>query len=41
MPPITFSDDDFHGVDEQQDDPVVITMELENYAVKKSLSEIA
>jgi len=37
MPPITFTDDDFHGLDHQQDDPMVITVELENYAVKKVL----
>jgi len=37
MPPITFTDDDFHGIDHQQDDPMVITVELENYAVKKVL----
>ena len=27
----------FHGVDHQQDDPMVITVELENYTVKKVL----
>ncbi|XP_027941019.1 uncharacterized protein LOC114194807 [Vigna unguiculata] len=37
MPPITFTDDDFHGLDHQQDDPMVITVEIENYAVKKVL----
>jgi len=37
MPPITFTDDDFHGLDHQQDDPMVITIEIENYAVKKVL----
>ncbi|XP_027931963.1 uncharacterized protein LOC114187793 [Vigna unguiculata] len=37
MPPMTFTDDDFHGIDHQQDDPMVITVELENYAVKKVL----
>jgi len=37
MPPITFTDDDFHGLDYQQDDPMVITVEIENYAVKKVL----
>ena len=26
MPPITFIDDDFHGLDHQQDDPMVITL---------------
>jgi len=37
MPPIVFTDDDFHGLDHQQDDPMVITIEIENYAVKKVL----
>ena len=37
MPPITFSDSDFQGVDANQDDPVVITIELENFVVKKVL----
>ena len=37
MPPITFTDDNFHGLDHQQDDPMVITVEIENYAVKKVL----
>jgi len=37
MPPIIFRDDDFHGLDHQQDDPMVTTVEIENYAVKKVL----
>ncbi|XP_027931921.1 uncharacterized protein LOC114187764 [Vigna unguiculata] len=37
MAPITFTNDDFHGLDHEQDDPMVITVELENYAVKKVL----
>jgi len=37
MPPIVFTDDDFHDLDHQQDDPMVITVEIENYAVKKVL----
>jgi len=37
MPPITFTSDDFHGLDHQQDDPMVITVEIGNYAVKKVL----
>jgi len=37
MPLIVFTDDDFHGLDHQQDDPMVITVEIENYAVKKVL----
>jgi len=35
--PIPTTDDDFHGLDHQQDDPMVITVEIENYAVKKVL----
>jgi len=37
MPPITFTDDDFHGLEHQQDDPMVITIEIENYVVKEVL----
>jgi len=37
MVPITFSDSDFQGVDPNQHDPVVITVELENFAVNKVL----
>jgi len=37
MPPIIFIDDDLHSLDHQQDDPMVITVEIENYAVKKVL----
>jgi len=37
MPPIVFTDDDFQDLDHQQDDPMVITVEIENYAVKKVL----
>jgi len=37
MPPITFTDNDFHGLDHQQDDPMVITIKTENYVVKKVL----
>ena len=37
MPPITFSDSDFQGTDPNQDDPMVITVEVENFAVKKVL----
>ena len=37
MPPIIFTDDDFHGLDHQQDDPIIINVEIENYAVKKVL----
>ena len=37
MPPITFTDLDFTGTDPNQDDPMVITVELQNFAVKKVL----
>jgi len=37
MPPIIFTYDDFHDLDHQQDDPMVITVEIENYTVKKVL----
>jgi len=37
MPPITFTDDDFHDLDHQQDDPMVIIVEIKNYTVKKVL----
>jgi len=37
MPPIVFTNDDFHGLDHQQDDPMVITVEIENYTIKKVL----
>ena len=37
MPPITFTDADFKGVDPKQDDPMVVTVEVENFAVKKVL----
>lgn len=37
MPPITFIDSDFTGSDPNQDDPMVITVELQSFAVKKVL----
>jgi len=37
MPPIIFTYDDFHCLDHHQDDPMVITVEIENYVVKKVL----
>ncbi|XP_017416661.1 uncharacterized protein LOC108327476 [Vigna angularis] len=37
MPPITFSDDDFHAPDPDQDDPMVITAEIARYGVSKVL----
>ncbi|XP_020209097.1 uncharacterized protein LOC109794042, partial [Cajanus cajan] len=37
MPPITFSDRDFRGVDPVQDDPMLISVEVHNCIVKKTL----
>ncbi|XP_020205721.1 uncharacterized protein LOC109790885 [Cajanus cajan] len=37
MPPITFTDRDFKGVDPVQDDPMVISVEINNCVVKKTL----
>jgi len=36
-PSITFTDADFQGVDLEQDDPMVIIVEIENFVVKKIL----
>ncbi|XP_014521801.1 uncharacterized protein LOC106778353 [Vigna radiata var. radiata] len=37
MPPITFSDEDFHAPDPEQDDLMVITVEIARYGVSKVL----
>ena len=37
MPPITFRDDDFQAIDPQHDDPMVISVEIEDFAVRKTL----
>lgn len=37
MPPITFSDEDFHAPDPNQDDPMVITTIIARYSVGKVL----
>jgi len=37
MPSITFIDADIKGIDPTQDDPMVITVEIENFAVMKTL----
>lgn len=37
MPPITFSSEDFHARDPEQDDPMVITVEIARYGVSKVL----
>jgi len=39
MPLITFTDTDFKGVDLKQDDHMVITVEIKNFATKKILVE--
>jgi len=38
MPPITFTNTDFKGIDSAQDDPMVIMIEIENFAVMKTLA---
>jgi len=37
MPPITFCDDDFQAIDPQHDDPMVISMEIDDFAISKTL----
>lgn len=37
MPPITFSDEDFHAPDPNHDDPIVITVVIAHYSVGKVL----
>ncbi|XP_020232009.1 uncharacterized protein LOC109812451 [Cajanus cajan] len=37
MPPITFTDRDFKGIDPVQDDPMVISVEINNCIVRKTL----
>jgi len=37
IPPITFTNADFRGIDPFQDDPMVIMVELEGFVVKKTL----
>jgi len=37
MPPVTFTDADFQDMDHEQNDPMVITLEIENFTVKKVL----
>ncbi|XP_027343176.1 uncharacterized protein LOC113855745 [Abrus precatorius] len=37
IPPITFTDDDFQGVDPVQDDPMVISVDILNCIVRKTL----
>jgi len=37
MPTITFTDEDFQDIDLNQDDPMVITIEIEDFVVMKTL----
>ena len=37
MPPITFRDDDFQAIDPQHDDPMVISVDIKGFAVRKTL----
>ena len=37
MPPITFTDKDFKGIDPSQYDPVVISVDIDHFSIKKAL----
>ena len=37
MPHITFCDDDFQAIDHQHDNPMVISVEIEDFIVRKTL----
>jgi len=37
IPPITFTDDDFTAIDPAQDDPMIITVEIDKFAIAKTL----
>jgi len=37
MPPITFTDRDFKGINPSQDDPMVISVDIDNFTIKKAL----
>jgi len=37
MPPITFTDEDFKGVDYRQDDPMVISIDIDRFTIRKTL----
>ena len=37
MPPITFTYDDFKGVYYRQDDPMVISLDIDRFTIKKTL----
>jgi len=37
MLPITFTDDDFKGIDYRQDDPMVISVDIDRFTIRKTL----
>lgn len=37
MPHITFTEEDFKGVDPSQDDPMVISVNIDNFTIMKTL----
>jgi len=37
MPPITFTDDNFKGVDYRHDDPMVISVYIDRFTIRKTL----
>jgi len=37
MPHITFTDEDFKGVDPSQDEPMVISVDIDNFTIMKTL----
>jgi len=38
MPPITFTNEDFKGMDcRQQDDPMVISVDIDRFTIRKTL----
>lgn len=37
MPPITFTDEAFKAIDPTQDDPMVITVNIDNFSIMKKL----
>jgi len=39
MPPIIFTDEDFKGVDPSQDDPVVISVNIDKFTLMKMLMD--
>jgi len=39
MPPITFTEEDFKGVDLSQDDPMVISVDIDNFTIMKTLMD--